>query len=92
MVFWKRFRERHREPEGLVYRVPGPGGQGDMWIARTVTGQVAHGRTRDGAVERLRACVEALAFAEGMSPRRWRRAQRSTNSIHLLRRRELLQA
>jgi hypothetical protein len=84
--------QQEQELEGFVYRVAGPGGEGEMWIARTVTGQVAHGRTRDGAVERLRACVEALALSAGKSPGSWRDAQRVSDSVQLLRRRELLQA
>ena len=90
MISWMR-RKRGRRLEGFVYRVPAPGGDGEMWLARNVTGQIAHGRTREGAVERLKACVEALAAAKGMSPRQWRSAQKKTNHVHFLRRGELLQ-
>jgi len=77
--------------EGLVYSVAGPGGVGEMWIARNVTGQVAHGRTREAAVERLRACMEALAVAEGVSTIEWRESQPTTDRLQFLKRRELLQ-
>ena len=80
MRFWKR-KTRGRELEGFAYAVPGPGGEGEMWIARSVTGQIAHGRTPEGAVERLRACLEALALAEGLTPQKWRRAQRQTRQV-----------
>jgi len=90
-MIWTRSKQG-RELEGLVYQVAGPGGEGDVGIARTVTGQIAHGRTLEAAVERLRACVEALASAAGVSPQEWRRSQRTTKRVHFLRRRELLQA
>jgi len=58
-------------PEGIVYRVPGPGGAGHMWIARASSGQVAHGRTAESAAERLKAVIMALAVESGASGAEW---------------------
>jgi hypothetical protein len=77
--------------EGFVYPVLGPGGEGEMWIARSVTGRVAHGRTPEGAIERLRASMAALAKVEGVSLEDWLRMQSPTRS-RFLRTSELLQA
>ena len=90
MRLWPR--QQGKRTEACVYRVPGPGDEGEMWIARTVTGQVAHGRTPEGAIERLRACVEALAAAEGTTVQRWCRTHRNASAVRFVRRRELLQA
>ncbi len=70
------FRKTEEQMDGFVYRVAGPGGKGTMWIARSATGHVAHGRTPEGAAERLRSGMEALAAASGLSNRRWQRTQR----------------
>lgn len=86
------FRKRERKKlEGFVYPVLGPGGEGEMWLARSVTGRVAHGRTPEGAVERLRASMEALAAVEGKNLTEWRRSQAPGRS-RFLRMSELLQA
>ena len=59
------------EPAAFVYRIPGPGGQGEMWLAESFNGHVAHGRTVAGAVERLRAGMEALAASYGLTLTDW---------------------
>ena len=83
-------RGERKKLEGFVYPVLGPGGEGEMWIARSVTGRVAHGRTPEGAVERLRSSMEALAHVEGKSLRDWRESQGPARS-RFLRMSELLQ-
>jgi hypothetical protein len=84
-------RSERKELEGFVYPVPGPGGEGESWLARSVTGRVAHGRTPEGAIERLRASMAALALVEGKSLKDWREAQ-TPNRSRFLRMSELLQA
>jgi hypothetical protein len=71
------------EIRGLVYRVPGPEDGQSIWIARSVTGQVAHGRTPEAAVERLRSGIQALMRATGDSPSHWREmhAQEHTRPV-----------
>jgi hypothetical protein len=82
---------RRKKHDGFVYRVPGPGGQGYRWIARSIHGHVAHGRTPESAVERLGVGMNALARAAGVSFEEWRRSQR-TDSSRFLRAGELVQA
>ena len=84
-------RSEEEELEAFVYRVPGPGGEGWMWIAQSVTGHVAHGRTPEGAAERLHAGLEALATASGETLESWRGSQ-PTDRAYFVRRSELLQA
>jgi hypothetical protein len=58
--------------DGFVYRVPGPAGSDSRWIARSVHGHVAYGRTPESAAENLAAGLTALAQAAGQplpSPR-----------------------
>ncbi len=78
-------------PEAFVYRVPGPGGDGWMWIAHSVTGHAAHGRTPEGAAERLHAGLEALATVSGDTVESWRRSQ-PADRAYFVSRGELLQA
>ena len=77
--------------EGFVYRVPGPGGTGYRWIARSVHGHVAHGRTPEGAVRSLGTGLRALAQAAGQPFAQWYRTQ-TTNGARFLRAGELVQA
>jgi len=79
------------EPAGLVYRVPAPGGQGEMWLAESLNGHVAHGRTAAGAVERLKAGMEALAASEGLALSDWLSRQEAVHA-RVVGMRELLQA
>ena len=84
-------RSEEEEPEAFVYRVPGPSGEGWMWIAHSLTGHVAHGRTPEGAVELLHAGLEALATASGETLESWRGSQ-PADCAYFVRRGELLQA
>ena len=77
--------------EGFVYRVPGPGGNGHRWIARSVHGHVAHGRTPESAVRSLGAGLRGLAQAAGQPFMQWYQAQ-STDGARFLRAGELVQA
>ena len=79
------------KPDGFMYRVPGPGGDGWMWIVHSTTGHVSHGRTPESAVENLKGGLAALAQAAGQSPEEWLKTQRSTTT-RVLRKGELLQA
>jgi hypothetical protein len=79
------------EPAAIVYRVPAPGGQGEMWLAESFNGQVAHGRTAAAAVERLRAGMEALAACEGIELADWLAKQEAVHA-RVVGMRELLQA
>ncbi|MFI5403311.1 MAG: hypothetical protein ACHQ1G_10265 [Planctomycetota bacterium] len=79
------------EPAGFIYRVPGPGGQGEMWLAESLNGHIAHGRTPTGAVEGLRAGMEALAVSEGLSFTDWLARQKVVHA-RVVGLRELLQA
>lgn len=79
------------EPAGFVYRVPGPGGQGEMWLAESFNGHVAHGRTPAGALEGLRAGMEALAASEGLALADWL-ARQEVAHARVVGMRELLQA
>jgi len=78
-------------PDGFLYRVPGPGGDGWMWIIHSTTGQAAHGRTPEGALDCLKGGMAALAHAAGQSPAEWLAEQRS-DTTRVLRKGELLQA
>ena len=53
--------------EANVYRVLGPDGKEYRWIARSVHGGVAHGKTPWSAVETLYVAMEALAAAKRAS-------------------------
>ncbi len=79
------------EPAAFVYRVPGPGGEGRMWMAHSLAGHVAHGRTAAGAVERLKAGMEALAASEGLAFEDWFHRQETAHA-RFVGMRELLQA
>lgn len=79
------------EPAAFVYRVPGPGGEGQMWMAHSLAGHIAHGRTAAGAVERLKAGMEALAASEGLAFEDWFRRQETAHA-RFVGMRELLQA
>jgi hypothetical protein len=59
------------EPAAFVYRVPGPGGEGEMWLAQSLGGHVAHGRTPASAVAGLKSGLEALAASEGLPLADW---------------------
>ena len=61
--------------ERVVYKVPGPHGTDTRWIARSVYGQVAHGRTAESAAESLEAGMDALARASGLTTAEWQQAQ-----------------
>jgi hypothetical protein len=78
------------EPAGFLYKVPGPGGQGDMWLAESFNGHIAHGRAPETAVERLRAGMEALATADGLSLAEWLAKQEVVHA-RVVGMRELLQ-
>ena len=77
--------------EGFVYRVPGPEGEGDRWIARSVHGHVAHGRTPESAALGLDAGCSALAHASGQTFAQWQLAQ-NTDGARFLRAGELVLA
>ncbi len=79
------------EPAAFVFRVPGPGGVGEMWLAQSFNGHVAHGRTVAGAVERLKGGMEALAASEGLSFTEWLARQEVVHA-RVVGMRELLQA
>jgi len=79
------------EPAAFVYRIPGPGGQGEMWLAESFNGHVSHGRTVAGAVERLRAGMEALAASYGLTLTDWLAKQEVVHA-RVVGMRELLQA
>ena len=87
MIFWRKKRERKL---GLVYRVLGPDGREYRWIARSIHGDVAHGKTPDLAVQNLRAGLEALAQASGRTVADWQRT-RGADSSRFLRASELVQ-
>ena len=78
-------------PAAFVYRMPGPGVEGPMWIAHSLAGHVAHGRTAAGAVERLKAGMEALAASEGLAFEDWFHRQEAAHA-RVVGMRELLQA
>lgn len=78
-------------PDGFLFRVPGPAGDGWMWIIHSTTGQVCHGRTPESALENLKGGMIALARAAGQSPAEWLAEQRS-DTTRVLRKGELLQA
>lgn len=78
-------------PEGFVYRVPNPDGTDYRWIARSVHGQVAHGKTAESAAHNLEVGMEALARASGQTLEEWHRAQ-SSDGARFLRSGELVQA
>lgn len=77
--------------QGFVYRVAGPDGDGFRWIARSVHGHVAHGRTPESAARSLEAGMRALARASGLSLSQWRLAQ-GTDGARFLKAGELVQA
>ena len=79
------------KPDGFLYRVSGPGGDGWMWIIHSTTGQVCHGRTPESALANLKGGMAALAQACGQPPAEWLAAQRS-ETTRVLRNGELLQA
>lgn len=79
------------KPDGFLHRVPGPGGDGWMWIIRSTTGHVSHGRTPESALENLKGGMAALAQACDQSPAEWLEKQRS-DTTRVLRKGELLQA
>ena len=83
-------KEGEKELAGLVYRVLGPDGR-YRWIARSIYGHVAHGRTPDSAVQNLRAGLKALAQASGRTVNDWQRTQ-GADSSRFLRASELVQA
>jgi len=62
-----RAKQSGRPLEGFVYRVPGPGGDDFRWIARSVHGHVAQGKTPEGAARNLEAGMKALARAAAMT-------------------------
>ncbi|HEX5136516.1 MAG TPA: hypothetical protein VFY93_06070 [Planctomycetota bacterium] len=78
------------EPAAFLYRVAGPGGHGEMWLAESFNGHVAHGRTAAGAVERLKAGMEALAASEGLALTDWLARQEVVHA-RVVGMRELLQ-
>jgi len=78
-------------PDGCVYRVPGPDGQSDRWIARSVHGPVAHGMTPESAAANLMAGMTALARASGQTLAQWH-STHGSNEIRFLRSGELVQA
>ena len=86
-----QLKHERAEIDGLVYRVLGPGGKGVMWIARSTTGHVAHGRTPEGAAVGLKAGLSALAEVAGESLGEWLQHQGS-DSTRVLCSGELLQA
>ena len=88
MIFNRRKKEQ--ELDGFVYRVPGPDESGYRWIARSVHGHVAHGKTPKAAAENLRLGMAALAEASGKSLSEWRRSQ--AKDCRFLRAGELVQA
>ena len=79
------------EPAAFVYRIPGPGGQGEMWLAESLNGHIAHGRTVAGAIEGLKAGMEALATSEGLTFAEWFARQEVVHA-RVVGMRELLQA
>ena len=83
--------EQEGKLEAFVYRVPGPDGKEHRWIARSVHGQVAHGKTPESAVQNLNTGMEALAAATGVSLDEWKRSQ-TTDSSRFVRAGELVQA
>lgn len=68
------------ELEGFVHRILGPDGNEWRWLARSVFGYVADGRTPDAAVENLRDGMEALAAAAGLPYPEWHRLQKTDGS------------
>ncbi len=77
--------------DGFVYRVPGPEGKEDRWIARSVHGHVAHGRSPESAARNLEAGLRALAEASGQTFAEWQFAQ-NTDGARFLQAGELVQA
>ena len=73
-------KERSEAIEGFVHRILGPDGKEWRWLARSIYGHVADGRTPDAAVANLRAGMEALAEALGLSYEEWRRLQKPDGS------------
>ena len=61
-------------PEGFVYRVLGPDGSSYRWIARTVHGHVAHGKTEEAAIANLKDGLKALAETIGEPYAAWKDA------------------
>ena len=76
---------------GFVYRVPGPAGDDHRWIARSVHGHVAHGRTPEVAVRSLGAGLHELARAAGQPFTQWYQSQ-TTDGAQFLKAGELVQA
>ena len=79
------------EFEGFVYRVLGPDGKSYRWIARTVRGQVAHGKTEEAAVQNLRDGLRALTEVKGKPYSEWKGTLPPDGS-RFLRASELVQA
>lgn len=73
-------KEKSEAFEGFVHRILGPDGKEWRWLARSIYGHVADGRTPDAAVGNLRAGMEALAAALGLSYAEWRRLQKPDGS------------
>jgi hypothetical protein len=86
----RRSEKKKDELEGFVYRVPGPDGVEHRWIARSVHGHVAHGKTPSDAARNLFLGMQALADAAGQPFPQWRRSQ--TRDARFLRAGELVQA
>lgn len=86
----RKARARSEKLAGFLYRIPGPGGNDRRWIARSVHGHVAHGKTPEAAARNLAAGLAALAKASGQTLTRWWSEQRS-DSIRVLRAGELVQ-
>jgi hypothetical protein len=79
------------KPDGFLHRVPGPGGDGWMWIIHSTTGHVSHGRTPESALENLKGGMATLARACGQSAAEWLEKQRS-EATRVLRKGESLRA
>jgi hypothetical protein len=71
---------RDEEFEGFVHRILGPDGHEWRWLARSIHGHAADGRTPEAAVENLRAGMEAMAGATGLPYAEWRRQQKADGS------------
>ncbi len=72
--------EKREEFAGFVHRILGPDGNEWRWLARSIYGYVADGRTPDAAVENLRSGMEALAAATGLPYAEWHRLQKADGS------------
>jgi hypothetical protein len=72
--------EKREEFAGFVHRILGPDGNEWRWLAYSIYGHAAHGRTPDAAVENLRTGMEALAAALGLSYAEWHRLQKPDGS------------